>query len=178
MHDTDVAGGYDINVTRRESSCSCPVRPLRRAWTTHGCIWRRELADVWSKSVRAKGFTIVPNLLLDNQAKLGLSPTELAIIIHLLRHAHEKVGRAFPGNQLVASRLGTSPRQLQRIMQELERKGFVRRQSRFNANGGRQSNLIDFQGLSERVHLLLPQGEDPNAVPGSQVTTSVSRAEC
>ena len=68
----------------------------------------------WGKKVLALGFCIVPSLLLKAQRRIGLNPSQLAVLLQLLDHWWERERRPYPGKKLLAERLGISPRQVQR----------------------------------------------------------------
>ena len=111
----------------------------------------------WSKAVMDLGFCIVPSLLLRAQRRLGLSPTQLAVLLQLCDHWWDVERRPYPGKKLLAERLGMSPRQLQRHVADLEQAGFVKRIERYGTHGGKLSNTYDLSGLVERLKHLEPE---------------------
>ena len=52
-----------------------PLRPVTAS--------KRASEEKWGKPVMDLGFRIVPSLLLRAQARLGLNPTQLAVLLHL-----------------------------------------------------------------------------------------------
>ena len=111
----------------------------------------------WGKKVVALGFCIVPSLLLKAQRRIGLNPTQLAVLVQLLDHWWDKERRPFPGKKLLAERLGLSPRQVQRHIADLEQAGLVQRTARVGAHGGKLSNEYDLSGLVKRLKTLEPE---------------------
>jgi len=110
----------------------------------------------WGKKVVALGFCIVPSLLLKAQRRIGLNPTQLAVLMQLLDHWWDNDRRPFPGKKLLAERLGLSARQVQRHIADLEQAGLVQRTARLGAHGGKLSNEYDLTGLVARLKELEP----------------------
>ena len=70
---------------------------------------------------------LVSSLLLRAQRRLGLSPTQLAVLMQLCDFWWDSERKPYPSK---ATRLGLSPRQVQRHVAELETAGIVRRTQR------------------------------------------------
>ena len=68
----------------------------------------------WGKAVMDLGFCIIPSLLLRAQARLGLNPTQLAVLMHLADYWWEAERKPFPKMQTLGERLKLSPRQARR----------------------------------------------------------------
>ncbi len=73
------------------------------------------------------GFTAIPNTLIQAQAKLGISPTELTVLLNLIMHWWDPLAMPFPRTDTIETRSGLSRRTVQRSMKDLERRGFIRR---------------------------------------------------
>ena len=102
----------------------------------------------WGKAVMKLGFNMIPALLLRGQRRLGLSPTQLAILLQLTDFWWEKDRIPFPSKQALSDRLGISPRQVQRHIAELEGAGLVKRIERTSfSHKGKSSNAYDLTGL-------------------------------
>lgn len=110
----------------------------------------------WGKGVMELGFCIVPSLLLWAQRRLGLSPTQLAVLLQLCDHWWDAERKPFPTKKRLAERLGLSPRQIQRHVADLETHGLVTRIERRGRHGGKLSNTYDLSGLVERLKSLEP----------------------
>ena len=111
----------------------------------------------WGKDVMAIGFAIIPSLLIRAQRRLGLNPTQLAVLIQLIDYWWEQARLPYPSKNALSERLGLSPRQLQRHIAELEKAGFVTRIERRAAHNGKQSNAYDFSGLVKKLKKLEPE---------------------
>ena len=111
----------------------------------------------WGKTVMKLGFSILPSLLLRAQQRLGLSPTQLAVLVQLSDYwwAHDR--KPYPGKQALSDRLGIGPRQVQRHIEALEKAGLLKRIERNAVHRGRLSNEYDLSGLVERLKKLEPE---------------------
>ena len=128
------------------------VVPLRRNKETGQASEKK-----WGKGVIALGFSIVPSLLLQAQRRLGLSPTQLAVLMQLCDFWWDGERKPYPSKAMLAGRLGLSPRQVQRHIAELETAGLVKRVERRASHGGRKTNSYDLDGLVKRLRELEPE---------------------
>lgn len=111
----------------------------------------------WGKKVMALGFCIVPSLLLRAQSRLGLNPTQLAIILQLSEYWWESERKPYPSKKAMGERLGLSPRQVQRHLAELEKANLISRIERRGGHGGKLSNKYDLEGLVLKLSELEPE---------------------
>lgn len=111
----------------------------------------------WGKDTIDAGWTLLPNILLERQAVLGIKPTQLNILLVILKHWWETETLPFPEMNTVAKMIGVDRSTVQRNIRELEQLGFVKRIVRKKRNGGNNSNQYDFSGLIEH---LKPYAED------------------
>ena len=116
----------------------------------------RASEEKWGEGVMKLGFCIVPSLLLRAQQRLGLSATQLAVLLQLCDHWWDAKRKPYPGKKRLADRLGMSTRQLQRHVAALEDAGLVKRGERTASHGGKLSNSYDLSGLVERLKRLEP----------------------
>ncbi len=127
-----------------------PVRPPASAAKMSERKWGREVMD-------ARNFCIFPSLLLHAQARLKVSPTQLAILMHLIDFWWDADRNPFPRKALLAERVDLSARQVQRQIAELEAMGYVRRRERRSAVKGKMSNEYDMSGLVARLKEIAPE---------------------
>ena len=111
----------------------------------------------WGKDVIALGFCIVPSLLLRAQSRLGLNPTQLAVLMQICDFWWDRDRKPYPSKAVLAERLGLSPRQVQRYIAELEAAGLVERVERRAPHGGKLTNMYDLGGLVARLKKLEPE---------------------
>jgi DnaD N-terminal domain len=106
----------------------------------------------WTRPVLEHGFTIVPNLLLSEQDRLGLSSPQCLLLIQLATYWWESDKNPFPSKALLAKRMGLSERQVQRHVSELIRGGFLRRQrEEIKGRSGRRLSSYDLSGLVRKL---------------------------
>src|SRR5438552_88690 len=111
----------------------------------------------WGKAVIARGFCIVPSLILRAQARLKLEPVHLAILLHLMDHWWQAERKPHPSKNRLAERLGLTPRRVQSRIAELEAMGLVKRIERTVPGRGKRSNFYDLSGLVARLKELEPE---------------------
>ena len=114
-------------------------------------------SDKWGGKVMDLGFCIVPSLLLRAQQRLGLNPTQLAVLLQLCDFWWDAGRKPHPGVKLLAERLSLSDRQVRRYIAELEDAGLVQRIERIAPHGGKQTNIYDLDGLVKRLKELEPE---------------------
>ena len=114
-------------------------------------------SDKWGDAVMSLGFCIIPSMLLRAQQRLGLNPTQLAVLMQLCDFWWDKERKPYPSKETLAQRLSLGERQVQRYIAELEQAGLVRRIERFGANGGKLTNTYDLGGLVQRLQELEPE---------------------
>lgn len=74
------------------------------------------------------GFQAVPDLLLKNQHKLGLTATDLVVLLNVLMHWWYPEQKPFPRSTTIGTRMGVTPRTVQRSLHQLEELGFLVRE--------------------------------------------------
>lgn len=66
------------------------------------------------------GFQSVPDILFKHQHDLGLSPTDLTVLLNVLMHWWYPSQKPFPRSQTIAKRMGVTTRTVQRCLAHLE----------------------------------------------------------
>lgn len=111
----------------------------------------------WGPAVMKLGYTMVPSLIFKAQARLNLSPIQLALLLHLADFWWRRDQMPFPSKAELAERMGVSERQIQRQMAQLEAEGFIKRNARFHPKGGGQrNNEYNLNGLVKKLKKLEP----------------------
>jgi DNA-binding MarR family transcriptional regulator len=103
------------------------------------------------------GFTVLPSLIFRAQARLGLSPTHLAVLLQIADYWWEHERKPYPGTSALGKRLNLSPRQVRRHIADLEKAGLVKRIERRAAHRGKLTNIYDLSGLVEKLKKLEPE---------------------
>lgn len=111
-----------------------------------------ELAEKWGEAVAQRGFAQIPNYLLllntflDEEKRL--TPVEQLVLLQLVSSWWKRDDLPFPSVGTLASRVGASPRQVQRALKRLEEDNFVKRITR-RSRGVIASNAYDLTPLTE-----------------------------
>lgn len=74
----------------------------------------------WGKAVMDVGYAIIPSILLRAPRRLGLSPTQLAIVLVMAEFWWDPEKNPWPSKAELSNRLGLKERQLLRHVAELE----------------------------------------------------------
>lgn len=117
---------------------------------------RRSAEAKWGTDVMARGFVIVPSVLLRAQRRLGLSGTQLAIILHLVDWWSDADKHPWSAKETLSNRIGLTERQLQRQIAALEKRGYVKRVPHVTRHGKRP-NSYDLGGLVKKLKELAPE---------------------
>ena len=117
-----------------------------------------EIGAWWGSPLLDAGWTVLPNALARYQAELGLTASEINLIFQLF--TFRRGSGIFPSVPSVAERMGISERQVQNIARSLERKGYLKRRTRYTALGRQSSNIYDFSGLMDKLQFLIARDLD------------------
>jgi hypothetical protein len=117
---------------------------------------KRSAETKYGKAVMAHGFTVVPNLLLQGQAHLKISPTAFNVLLHLVMHWWDAHEAPHPAIGTIARRIGKSPRTLFRYFDELEAAGLVQREARFKGQKAQTTSAYVLTGLAAKLREIEP----------------------
>ncbi|KYE31225.1 hypothetical protein AF374_22580 [Salmonella enterica subsp. enterica serovar Typhimurium] len=103
----------------------------------------------WGKTNISAGWTNIPNALLENQSRLGLSCIDTMVLINLIMHWWEKDNPPRPSKKRLANMLGVSLKTVQRSFIHLEQCGAIKRIPRYKEgkDNARTTNHYDLNGL-------------------------------
>ena len=73
---------------------------------------KKRAKEKWPASVMARGYSTIPSILLWGQARLGLEPDELNVLLQLVSHWWSADHDPHPAKETVARRMGKSARML------------------------------------------------------------------
>jgi hypothetical protein len=118
---------------------------------------RNRAEDKWSGQVMKHGYTPLPNLLLRAQGKLKITPVQLNVLVQLAEHWWEADKDPFPAKERIATRMGKSPRQIQRYISDLEKRGLVKRVKRYSGRKAQTSNGYSLNGLVAKLKAVEPE---------------------
>lgn len=136
-----------------DTQTTASVIPLRQPKASRASASEKK----WGKDVMKLGFSILPSLIFHAQRRLGLSPTQLAILLQLADYWWDEGRKPYPSKEALSERLGLGSRQIQRHIAELEEAGLIKRIERRAPHGGKLSNTYDLSGLVARLKDLAPE---------------------
>lgn len=110
----------------------------------------------WPAEVMARGYSMIPSILLWGQGKLDLKPEEFNVLLQLVSHWWTKGENPHPSKETIARRMGKKPRTIQRHLTSLEAKGLITRVARFKVHKGQDSNGYDLRGLIKKLKEIAP----------------------
>jgi|HubBroStandDraft_2_1064218.scaffolds.fasta_scaffold758421_1 hypothetical protein len=117
----------------------------------------KEAVKKWGKILISDGFTIIPNAIIEHQAKLGLEAIDFAIIAIFAKYWWKANEPPFPGKKRIAACLGVEPRTIQRRLAALVKANVLTRKPRKYVNGGTNTNAYELGPLITKAE---PYAED------------------
>jgi hypothetical protein len=118
-----------------------------------------QIRQKWGDAVGRGGLTgylALPEALIRGQKRLGLSSTEMMVLINILMHWWKAERMPFPGNSAIAKRMGIDTRTVQRACATLEEKRLIRREvRRFHDDATDRhsaARTIHLEGLVSRLN--------------------------
>ena len=116
----------------------------------------RQLDKKWGGAVMSHGRFIVPSILLRAQARLLVRPTQMIVLLQLIEHWWGD-SKIFPSMKTIGDRINLSPKQVQRTIDSLVKKGLIAKKQRRLPGRGKVSNEYDLTGLVKRLKALEPE---------------------
>jgi len=104
--------------------------------------------NVWAPEGRDR-FTQIPNLLFENLGKLGINPSQQAVLFHLLKHWQFADNPPVVKKETLARDIGITPRQVQRHLKGLREQGLI--ETKFPRRPGLQAHQYTFDGLVKKL---------------------------
>ena len=163
---TSVAQDDEDHMLKKASKTVVRKRPAARAAATSSSSSTpaatparsgRTSRDRWGAGLIDYGHCTVPSLLMQAQARLGLSPAEFNIVMQLSDMWWIAGDDPHPSKELLGKRMGMSSRQVQRHLTALEAKGLVKRTARYRGPKNQTSNGYDLSGLARALDAVLPE---------------------
>jgi Helix-turn-helix domain len=110
------------------------------------------LKEKWKGAVTdSSGFVAVPMALLRVQTKLGLTATDMVVLVNLLAHWWDPARAVYPRSTTIAQRMGVTKRTVQRSTQKMINAGLINRE--FLIDGKR---VFQFDPLVARLEFEMP----------------------
>ncbi|MDP9606944.1 UNVERIFIED_ORG: hypothetical protein J2W38_006764 [Variovorax paradoxus] len=116
-----------------------------------------QLQEKWGQAL-GRGFVLVPVELLRRQKELGLADNDLVVLLNLLSHWWYSDEKPYPRTTTIATRMGTSPRTVQRCLEKLEGKRLIARVRGPVATKGKNQTVTryDLHGTVSRLQGYAP----------------------
>lgn len=86
---------------------------------------KNSIVDKWGKRSCSLGWVAIPTLLLFSQKELGITSSEMNVLLNLVAHWWDKSKKPFPSQGAIAYRTGLSIKTVQRSLGSLEKKGLI-----------------------------------------------------
>jgi predicted transcriptional regulator len=112
---------------------------------------------IWGKPVMSHGFAGIPSILIQAQRRIGLSTTQMNIVVQLLDYWREPNRRPFPTKRDLAERIDVTEKTIQNNIRAMEKAGLIKRIQRKTAAGDWGSNIYNLDGLIAKVQALEPE---------------------
>ena len=105
----------------------------------------------WTKPLMDAGWSVLPNIIIEKQAALGLDPLDMNIILHLVQYWWVAANLPHPSVATIAEAIGVTPRTIQKRIKVLGELGLIEREERRHTRYGSVTNLYSFKGLIKAV---------------------------
>ncbi len=134
----------------------------------------RRLVVRYGAQLLTGGYTAIPTYAWVYYARLGVSEAEMVCVAQLCTYWWS-TRDPFPGEAVIAERMGKTVRCIQNYLRSLEAKGLLRIQAQFSVHGRQQSNTYDlrpfFAAVEGRARLdgLLAAPADVPPAPATPV---------
>ena len=102
----------------------------------------------WTKPLMDAGWSVLPNIIIEKQAALGLHPLDMNIILHLVQYWWVADNLPHPSVATIAEAIGVTPRTIQKRIKAL---GLMEREERRHTKYGSVTNLYSFEGIIKAV---------------------------
>lgn len=116
-----------------------------------------ETIVTWGNKILDEGFTMIPNVLIENYRKIGIRDTQMLILMAIMRFSF-RGRKPFPAQKTLGQITGYSKSTVIRAIKELKLKGYITVTKRYikrtNENPQRTSNKYNLTGLMEKLNSL------------------------
>ncbi|UCQ16391.1 helix-turn-helix domain-containing protein (plasmid) [Edwardsiella piscicida] len=93
------------------------------------------------------GWIGVPNILVERQRALGLTPLDVSLLLILMKYWRDPQSPPYPSKRVIGEMLGRDESTIRKAMKCLEDKGLISRAPRYMSLGGQTSNGYSMDGL-------------------------------
>jgi len=107
----------------------------------------RKIEKRWGHDLTAAGWTAIPNVIIQRQKALGLTPLDVNILLQLLAYWWEPKNLPHMSKKTIAAAIDVHPRTIQKRIAAMEKAKFISSIERKSVLNGSNSNMYDFSGL-------------------------------
>jgi transposase-like protein len=107
----------------------------------------RRNEEKWSVTLMDAGWTVIPSIVLEKQAALGLDAIDVNILLHLAKHWWYRENPPHPSKVSIAKAMGIDPSTVRKRIARMESEGLIQREARYKKLGGQETNFYHFDGL-------------------------------
>ena len=116
------------------------------------------IKEKWGSNSSALGWVAIPTLLLFSQKELGITSSELNVLLNVIAHWWEKSKYPFPSQGAIAYRSGLSLKTVQRALNGLEAKGLIIKEHTARSNSiTKGRNIYDLSPLIDELDKVSPR---------------------
>jgi DNA-binding transcriptional regulator YhcF (GntR family) len=101
----------------------------------------------WSKPLMEAGWTVIPSIIIEKQAALGLDALDMNIVVHLAQYWWQADNLPHPSVETIATAIGVKPRTVQKRIKALQELKIVTRHEHRRSNNSSDTNRYSFEGL-------------------------------
>ena len=111
----------------------------------------------WGSFLLSTGWTVVPNIIIEQQRALGLDSLDINILLHMVSNWSSD-GSKHISKATIAKAMGVAPRTVQRRIAALEAASLIRREERQLPRIGSTTNVYHLDGLLNAAKELVAKG--------------------
>lgn len=104
----------------------------------------------WTKPLMDAGWTLLPDVIIERQRALGLTPVDVNVLLHLVRRWWTADNPPYPAMKDIAERMDVSLSTVQRSLRRMSKANFIEIRARYDKRG-QLSNSYHFDGLIKAV---------------------------
>lgn len=131
----------------------------------------------WSPIIATTDFTIIPHILIRNQARLGITDAEMIILILLSSHKFDQ-RLPFPSVPTLSGYIGKTPNAVRGNLRSLQKKGYIKRIYRNNNSSQYDlSPLIKtLEGYAQGINKPIPSSHKLDTLHYQNIDTKENEA--
>lgn len=105
----------------------------------------------WGPPLMKAGWCLLPTTILTFQKELGLEPTDINILMHLISFWWYADRLPYPSKKRLADCMGVHKSTIQRRIRRMEEMGLIKRVERKEPERGQMTNFYDLDGLIKKA---------------------------